>query len=433
MAKTQVPHKVAELTLAGSGQMMIHMAESEMPGLMNLRKQHRSTKPLKGARIAGCLHVTKETAVLIGTLVELGAQVQWCGCNNFSTQDNVAAALVKSGIPVYAWKGETDEEFVWCMRQTLVFSDGQPLNMLIDCGGPLSKLVHTDYPQYLSGLKGISEETYSGELILRKMLVDGKLKVPVISVDTSVVKGKFEHLYGCRESVVDGIKRATDIMLAGKVVVVVGFGDVGKGCATAFKHFGSRVIISEIDPINALQAAMEGYEVTTMEEACKEGRIFVTATGDCNVITSQHFLHMKEDAIVCNMGHYDKEIDRHWLEENAKADSIKKGAIRYTLSNGRHLILLGAGTPVNLACASGCPSFVMSNVFSIQILAQIELFTMEGKYEIGVHSLPKKLDEEVARNHLERLGIKLTQLSEDQAEYLAIPTNGPFKPDHYRY
>ncbi|XP_077993559.1 adenosylhomocysteinase-like [Glandiceps talaboti] len=430
---TQVPHKVADLTLAGSGQMMIHMAESEMPGLMNLRKQHGSTKPLKGARIAGCLHVTKETAVLIGTLVELGAQVQWCSSNNFSTQDNVAAALVKSGIPVYAWKGETDEEFVWCMRQTLVFSDGQPLNMLMDDGGNLSKLVHTDYSQYLAGLKGISEETYSGELILRKMLVDGKLKVPVISVNTSVVKGKFENLYGCRESVVDAVKRATDIMLAGKVVVVVGFGDVGKGCAFAFKNFGSRVIISEIDPINALQAAMEGYEVTTMEEACKEGRIFVTATGDCNVITSQHFLHMKEDAIVCNMGHYDNEIDRHWLEENAKADSIKTGVVRYTLSNGRHIILLGAGGPVNLACASGCPSFVMSNVFSTQILAQIELFTKEGKYEIGVHSLPKKLDEEVARNHLERIGIKLTQLSEDQAGYLAIPTNGPFKPNHYRY
>ncbi|XP_070577965.1 adenosylhomocysteinase-like [Ptychodera flava] len=433
MASEKIAYKIADINLAGSGRTAITLTEGEMPGLMNLRRKYAASKPLLGARIAGCLHVTKETAVLVETLLELGAKVQWCGSNNFSTQDNVAAALVKTGIAVYAWKGETDEEFVWCMEQTLVFPDGQPLNMIMDDGGNLSKLVHTKHTQHLSGLIGISEETASGELVIKNLMTSGKLRTPVISVNSSVIKGKFENLYGCRESVVDAVRRATDIMLAGKVVVVVGFGDAGKGCAAAFDHFGSRVIICEVDPINAMQASMEGYEVTTMADACQRGRIFVTATGGKNVITSEHFLQMKEDAIVCNMGHFDNEIDWRWLEANAKADPIKTGVMRYTLASGRHILLLGAGSPVNLVCASGCPSFVMSNVFSTQVLAQIELYTKKDQYSVGLHSLPKKLDEEVAASHLDKLGIKLTKLTEEQSSYLGIPQDGPFKPDHYRY
>ncbi|XP_002739224.1 adenosylhomocysteinase-like [Saccoglossus kowalevskii] len=426
-------HKIADINLAEAGRMVISLAENEMPGLLKMREKYGTSKPLDGARIAGCLHVTKETAVLIETLLVLGAKVQWCSSNIFSTQDHVAAELVKCGIPIYAWKGETDEEFVWCMQQTLVFQDGQALNMILDDGCNLTQLVYHKYPQYLSGIIGITEETSSGEIILTKMFNARELKTPCINVNSSAVKAKFEKIYGCRESVIDGIRRATDVMLAGKVVVVSGFGDVGKGCASAFKMFGSRVIITEVDPINALQASMEGYEVTTLIEACKEGQVFVTATGGRKILTSNHFLNMREDAIVCNMGHFRHEIDCDWLNENATTDRIKAGVSRYTLSNGRHILFLGAGSPVNLACASGCPSFVMSNVFAAQVLAQIELFNNKAKYSIGVHSLPKKRDEEVAFSHLEKLGIKLTHLTVEQAEYLGIPQNGPYKPNHYRY
>lgn len=426
--------RVADITLADWGRKAIEIAENEMPGLMMMRTVYGPQKPLKGARITGCLHMTVQTAVLIETLLELGAEVQWSSCNIFSTQDHAAAAMAKRGVAVYAWKGETDEEYIWCIEQTLVFPDGQPLNMILDDGGDLTNLVHTKYQQYLPGIRGVSEETTTGVHNLYKMLQKGELKMPAINVNDSVTKSKFDNLYGCRESLVDGIKRATDVMLAGKVSVVAGYGDVGKGCAHALRAFGSRVIITEIDPIIALQAAMEGYQVTTMEEAVKEARLFVTTTGCKDIIRGEHLEHMLEDSIVCNIGHFDCEIDAKWLNDNCLSkENIKPQVDRYTLKNGRHIILLAEGRLVNLGCAMGHPSFVMSNSFTNQVLAQIELWTKADKYSVGVFFLPKKLDEEVAALHLKHLGVKLTKLTPDQASYLGIPIEGPFKPDHYRY
>uniref|UniRef100_A0A803W9E0 adenosylhomocysteinase n=1 Tax=Ficedula albicollis TaxID=59894 RepID=A0A803W9E0_FICAL len=381
----------ADISLADWGRKAIEIAENEMPGLMKMREMYSASKPLKGARIAGCLHMTVQTAVLIETLIVLGAEVQWSSCNIFSTQDHAAAAIAKAGIPVFAWKGETDEEYLWCIEQTLYFKDGQPLNMILDDGGDLTNLVHTKYPQLLKGIRGISEETTTGVHNLYKMKANGTLKVPAINVNDSVTKSKFDNLYGCRESLIDGIKRATDVMIAGKVAVVAGYGDVGKGCAQALRSFGARVIITEIDPINALQAAMEGYEVTTMEEACKEGNIFVTTTGCTDIVQGRHFEQMKDDAIVCNIGHFDVEVDAKWLNDNAvEAVNVKPQVDRYTLRNGRHIILLAEGRLVNLGCAMGHPSFVMSNSFTNQVLAQIELWTHSDKYAVGVHFLPKK-------------------------------------------
>uniref|UniRef100_A0A8C0UIE3 Adenosylhomocysteinase n=2 Tax=Paridae TaxID=9153 RepID=A0A8C0UIE3_CYACU len=430
----RLPYKVADISLADWGRKAIEIAENEMPGLMKMREMYSSSKPLKGARIAGCLHMTVQTAVLIETLIVLGAEVQWSSCNIFSTQDHAAAAIAKAGIPVFAWKGETDEEYLWCIEQTLYFKDGQPLNMILDDGGDLTNLVHTKYPQLLKGIRGISEETTTGVHNLYKMKASGTLKVPAINVNDSVTKSKFDNLYGCRESLIDGIKRATDVMIAGKVAVVAGYGDVGKGCAQALRSFGARVIITEIDPINALQAAMEGYEVTTMEEACKEGNIFVTTTGCTDIVQGRHFEQMKDDAIVCNIGHFDVEVDAKWLNDNAvEAVNVKPQVDRYTLRNGRHIILLAEGRLVNLGCAMGHPSFVMSNSFTNQVLAQIELWTHSDKYAVGVHFLPKKLDEAVAAAHLDKLSVKLTKLSDKQAKYLGLSRDGPFKPDHYRY
>ncbi|XP_038613331.1 adenosylhomocysteinase isoform X2 [Tachyglossus aculeatus] len=389
----KLPYKVADIGLAEWGRKALDVAENEMPGLMKMREMYGASRPLKGARIAGCLHMTVQTAVLMETLVALGAEVQWSSCNIFSTQDHAAAAMAKAGIPVYAWKGETDEEYLWCIEQTLYFQDGRPLNMILDDGGDLTNLVHTKYPQLLKGIRGISEETTTGVHNLYKMKANGVLKVPAINVNDSVTKSKFDNLYGCRESLIDGIKRATDVMIAGKVAVVAGYGDVGKGCAQALRGFGARVIITEIDPINALQATMEGYEVTTMDEACKEGGIFVTTTGCTDIILGRHFEQMKDDAIVCNIGHFDVELDVKWLNDNA-------------------------AEKVNI---------------KPQVLAQIELWTHTDKYPVGVHFLPKKLDEAVAAAHLSKLGVKLTELTDKQAKYLGLPREGPFKPDHYRY
>uniref|UniRef100_A0A4W3JRE6 adenosylhomocysteinase n=1 Tax=Callorhinchus milii TaxID=7868 RepID=A0A4W3JRE6_CALMI len=390
---------------------------NEMPGLMKMREMYGSSKPLKGARIAGCLHMTIQTAVLIETLTSLGAEIQWSSCNIFSTQDHAAAAIAKTGVPVFAWKGETDEEYIWCIEQTLIFRDGKPLNMILDDGGDLTNLIHTKHSKLLKDIKGVSEETTTGVHNLFKMHKKGELKIPAINVNDSVTKSKFDNLYGCRESLIDGIKRATDVMIAGKVAVVAGYGDVGKGCVQALRGFGARVIVTEVDPINALQAAMEGYEVTTMDEACNEGNIFVTTTGCRDILLGRHFEKMKDDSIVCNIGHFDIEVD----------------VDRYRLKNDHHIILLAEGRLVNLGCAMGHPSFVMSNSFTNQVLAQIELWKNPTKYPIGVHFLPKKLDEEVAAAHLDKLGVKLTKLTEDQSLYLGVPINGPFKPDHYRY
>jgi len=397
-------YKVADINLAEYGRKELTIAENEMPGLMYLRKKYGASKPLKGARIAGCLHMTIQTACLMETLVELGAEITWSSCNIFSTQDHAAAAMAARGIPVYAWKGETDEEYIWCVEQTVMFPDGKPLNMILDDGGDLTNLVHEKYPHLLEGIKGLSEETTTGVHNLYKMFKAGKLKVPAINVNDSVTKSKFDNLYGCRESLVDGIKRATDVMLAGKVALVAGYGDVGKGCAASLKGFGCRVIVTEIDPINALQASMEGYEVTTIEEAAPKCNIFVTTTGCKDIITGKHFEVMKNDAIVCNIGHFDCEIDVKWIEENCtKKTNIKPQVDRFTLKNGRNVILLAEGRLVNLGCAMGHPSFVMSCSFTNQVLAQIELWCNPGKYAIGVHMLPKILDEEVASCHLEAL------------------------------
>merc|ERR1711970_1085914 len=430
----KVTYKVADISLADWGRKELILAENEMPGLMYLRQKYGPSKPLAGARIAGCLHMTVQTAVLIETLLELGADVTWSSCNIFSTQDHAAAAIAARGVPVYAWKGETDEEYVWCIEQTLVFPNGKPLNMILDDGGDLTNLVHEKYPQYLKGIKGLSEETTTGVHNLYKMFKNGALKVPAINVNDSVTKSKFDNLYGCRESLVDGIKRATDVMLAGKVAMVAGYGDVGKGSAQSLKGFGCRVIITEVDPINALQAAMEGYEVTTVEGCVSKCNIFVTTTGCKDILTGKHFIQMKNDAIVCNIGHFDCEIQVKWLEDNCRQKTnIKPQVDRYTLHNGKNLILLAEGRLVNLGCAMGHPSFVMSASFSNQVLAQIELWCNTTKYPVGVHMLPKKLDEEVAKSHIGALNINLTYLTTDQSEYLGLPVEGPYKPDHYRY
>jgi len=429
--------KVADMSLAEFGRKEITMAENEMPGLMALRAKFGQSKPLKGARIAGCLHMTIQTAVLIETLRELGAEVQWSSCNIFSTQDHAAAAIAATGVPVYAWKGETDEEYEWCIEQTLFFKDGQPLNMILDDGGDLTNIVHDRHPELLTGIYGLSEETTTGVHNLAKMLANGKLKVPAINVNDSVTKSKFDNLYGIRESLIDGIKRATDVMLAGKVAVVAGYGDVGKGSAAALRAFGSRVIVTEIDPINALQAAMEGYEVNTLDNVASQAQIIVTTTGCKGIVLGRHFEQLPDDAIVCNVGHFDCEIDVKWLNTNAASkDTVKPQVDRYLLKNGRHVILLAEGRLCNLGCATGHPSFVMSNSFTNQVLAQIELWTKKDTpeaYKIGLYVLPKRLDEEVAALHLDKLGVKLTKLTSEQADYLGIPQNGPFKPDHYRY
>jgi adenosylhomocysteinase len=435
---TRLPHKVADMSQADLGRRKIMLAENEMPGLMALRKQHGKTKPLTGARIAGCLHMTIETAVLIETLTALGAEVTWSSCNKFSTQDEAAAAIAKTGVPVYAWKGETDEEFDWCIEQSLFFPNSEPLNMILDDGGDLTAMVHQRYPELLSGIRGLSEETTTGVHRLYQMHARGELKCPAFNVNDSVTKSKFDNLYGCRESLADGIKRATDIMIAGKVVVVAGYGDVGKGCAHSMRSLGARVIVTEIDPIIALQAAMEGYEVTTMEEAASQGDVFVTATGCCDILRAEHMQAMKNDAIVCNIGHFDIEIDMAWLEGEVKAKRVKKLNIkqlvdRYTFSDGHSILVLAEGRLVNLGCATGHPSFVMSTSFTNQVLAQLELWQNAEKYDVGVYTLPKKLDEEVARLHLPKLGVNLTKLTQKQADYLGIKAEGPYKPEYYRY
>ena len=442
---TRLPYKVADMSLAEWGRKEITLAENEMPGLMALREKYGDSKPLAGARIAGCLHMTIQTAVLIETLVELGADVTWSSCNIFSTQDHAAAAIAAAGIPVYAWKGESDEEFEWCIEQTLMFPSGEPLNMILDDGGDLTAMVHERFPELLANIHGVSEETTAGIHRLEVLNKTGALQVPAINVNDSATKSKFDNLYGCRESLADGVKRATDIMLAGKVAVVCGYGDVGKGCAASLKSYGCRVIVTEIDPINALQAAMEGFEVVTMEDACKEGNLFVTTTGNKDIILGEHIRHMPNDAILCNIGHFDTEIDVAWLEQQVADGKVSKdeikaadiGAVdRYTFNeNGRSVIILAKGRLVNLGCATGHPSFVMSTSFTNQVLAQMELWSNRetDHYSVDVHMIPKKLDEEVARLHLEKLGVKLTRLTSEQAEYITVPVDGPFKPDYYRY
>ncbi len=433
--ETRLPYKVADMSLAEWGRKEIMLAENEMPGLMALRQKYGKTKPLAGARIAGCLHMTIQTAVLIETLVELGAQVTWSSCNIFSTQDHAAAAIAAAGVPVYAWKGMNNEEFDWCIEQTLFFPDGQPLNLILDDGGDLTAMVHDKFAELLAGIRGLSEETTTGVNRLYRMHAKGELKMPAINVNDSVTKSKFDNLYGCRESLADGIKRATDIMVAGKVVVVAGYGDVGKGCAHAMKSLGARVIVTEIDPINALQAALEGYEVTTMDDAASQGNIFVTATGNRDIILGKHMQAMPNDAIVCNIGHFDLEIDMAWLngQKGVTQLEIKPQVDRYTFEDGHSILVLAEGRLVNLGCATGHPSFVMSSSFTNQVLAQLALWNETDKYAIGVHVLPKSLDEEVARLHIGKLGVKLTKLSAEQADYLGVPVEGPYKPDHYRY
>jgi len=432
---TKPPYKVADISLAEWGRKEIQLAENEMPGLMALREKYAASKPLSGARVAGCLHMTIQTAVLIETLVELGAEVTWSSCNIFSTQDHAAAAIADTGVPVYAWKGETEEEYEWCIDQTLHFPDGEPLNMILDDGGDLTAIVHQRYPELLGNVRGITEETTTGVHRLYQMHARGELKAPAINVNDSVTKSKFDNLYGCRESLVDGIKRATDVMLAGKVAVVAGYGDVGKGCAQSLRSYGARVIVTEIDPIIALQAAMEGFEVTTMEEAAPQGNVFVTTTGNRDIIRPEHLKVMPNDAIVCNIGHFDCEIDVNWLktQSDITQTNIKPQVDRFTFPDGRSIILLAEGRLVNLGCATGHPSFVMSNSFTNQVLAQIALWNEPDKYPLGVHVLPKKLDEEVARLHLEQIGVKLTRLTQEQADYIGVPVDGPYKPDWYRY
>ncbi|PHH80926.1 hypothetical protein CDD82_1430 [Ophiocordyceps australis] len=449
MAAPAQKFKVADLSLAAFGRKEIELAENEMPGLMATRSKYASDQPLKGARIAGCLHMTIQTAVLIETLVALGAEVTWSSCNIFSTQDHAAAAIAAAGVPVFAWKGETEEEYNWCLEQQLVsFKDGKKLNLILDDGGDLTQLVHSKYPDMLKDCHGVSEETTTGVHHLYRMLKDKKLLVPAINVNDSVTKSKFDNLYGCRESLIDGIKRATDVMVAGKVAVVAGFGDVGKGCAMALHGMGARVLVTEIDPINALQAAMAGYEVTAMEKAAKIGQIFVTTTGCRDILTGKHFELMPNDAIVCNIGHFDIEIDVAWLKKNAKSvQNIKPQVDRFLMPSGRHIILLAEGRLVNLGCATGHSSFVMSCSFTNQVLAQIMLykakdeawgkkyveFAKTDKLGVGVYVLPKILDEEVARLHLAHVQAELTQLTNVQADYLGLTVEGPFKSDHYRY
>lgn len=435
---TKLPYKVADLSLAEWGRRAIQIAEGEMPGLMTIRAKYGPSKPLKGARIAGCLHMTVQTAVLMETLLELGAQISWSSCNIYSTQDHAAAAMAARGIPVFAWKGETEEEFDWCIEQTLcAFPDGQQLNLILDDGGDLTHMVHHKRPELLPGIVGLSEETTTGVHRLYRMFREGILKLPAINVNDSVTKSKFDNLYGCRESLIDGIKRATDVMIAGKVAVVSGYGDVGKGCCHSLRGMGARVLVTEVDPINALQAAMEGFQVVRMEEAAPIGQIFVTATGCIDVIRGEHIEQMKDDVILCNIGHFDSEIDVAWLRNNAvESVAIKPQVTRYRMPSGRRVLLLAEGRLVNLGCASGHPSFVMSNSFCNQVLAQLALWSPENgsKLAIGVHILPKELDEEVARLHLDKLDVHLTTLTDKQAEYMGLPgIQGPYKSSHYRY
>ena len=432
MKKESADYKVADISLADWGRKEIEMAEKEMPGLMALREEYGKQKPLKGARIAGSLHMTIQTAVLIETLIELGADVRWSSCNIFSTQDHAAAAIAAAGIPVFAWKGETAEEYDWCLEQTVMFGDKGP-NMILDDGGDLTILMHTKYPELMKDIIGISEETTTGVHRLYEMMKAGTLKAPAFNVNDSVTKSKFDNLYGCRESLADGIKRATDVMVAGKVVVVAGYGDVGKGSAQSMRNLGARVLITEIDPICALQAAMEGYQVVTMETAAPMADVFVTATGNVNIINEKHFKLMKDEAIVCNIGHFDNEIDMAWLNKNTKKVTIKPQVDKHVFSDGRSLIVLAEGRLVNLGCATGHPSFVMSTSFTNQTLAQIELYTKKGQYPVGVYVLPKVLDEKVARLHLKKLGVELTEMTEEQSKYLGLAKTGPFKPEHYRY
>jgi len=430
----KLPYKVKDISLAEWGRKEIELAEAEMPGLMSLRDQYRATKPLKGARIAGCLHMTIQTAVLIETLVELGAEVQWSSCNIFSTQDHAAAAIAAAGVPVYAWKGMNAEEFDWCIEQTLQFKDGQPLNLILDDGGDLTNMVLDKYPEMVKGIKGLSEETTTGVHRLYERMNNGTLPLPAINVNDSVTKSKFDNKYGCRESLVDAIRRATDLMLAGKVAVVAGYGDVGKGSAESLKNNHVRVIVTEVDPICALQAAMEGYEVKKMVDAVKEADIVVTTTGNMKIVTGEHFKLMKDKTVVCNIGHFDTEIDMAWLNKNYgnTKNTIKPQVDKYTI-DGKDIIVLAEGRLVNLGCATGHPSYVMSNSFTNQTLAQLELWNHSDKYENKVYTLPKHLDEMVARLHLAKIGVVLDTLTEEQAKYIGVKVEGPYKPDYYRY
>ena len=435
MVDTFVKYKVADISLAEWGRKEIGLAEAEMPGLMALRAEYGESKPLKGARIAGCLHMTIQTAVLIETLTALGAEVTWSSCNIFSTQDHAAAAIAAAGISVYAWKGMNEEEFDWCIEQTLYFGEEQaPLNMILDDGGDLTNMVFDKFPQLVAGIKGLSEETTTGVLRLHDRIKNGTLVMPAINVNDSVTKSKFDNKYGCRESLVDAIRRATDIMMAGKVAVVCGFGDVGKGSADSLSNAGVRVIVTEIDPICALQAAMEGYEVKKLTTAIKEADIVVTATGNYNIVKGEHFKMLKDKAIVCNIGHFDNEIDMAWLNKNYGNTKIeiKPQVDKYTI-DGNDILILAEGRLVNLGCATGHPSFVMSNSFTNQTLAQLELWTNSANYENLVYTLPKHLDEKVARLHLAKIGVELEELSQEQADYIGVPKNGPFKNDAYRY
>jgi adenosylhomocysteinase len=433
MIDTKLSYKVKDISLADWGRKEITLAEAEMPGLMAIREEFGSAKPLKGARIAGCLHMTIQTAVLIETLVELGAEVTWSSCNIFSTQDHAAAAIAEAGIPVFAWKGMNEEEFDWCIEQTLFFGeDRKPLNMILDDGGDLTNMVLDRYPELVSGIRGISEETTTGVLRLNDREKDGKLPLPAINVNDSVTKSKFDNKYGCKESCVDAIRRATDIMLAGKVAVVAGYGDVGKGSAASLRGAGARVIVTEIDPICALQAAMDGFQVKRMDDAIKEADIVVTATGNKDIIVDRHFNSIKDKAIVCNIGHFDNEIDVAWLNQNARKETIKPQVDLYNLE-GKDIILLAEGRLVNLGCATGHPSFVMSNSFTNQVLAQIELWQNTDQYENKVYTLPKHLDEKVASLHLAKVGAQLETLTNDQADYIGVDVKGPFKSDQYRY
>lgn len=424
--------KVKDLSLASWGRKEIAIAETEMPGLIAIRNHYAKTLPLKGARIAGCLHMTIQTAVLIETLTALGAQVRWSSCNIFSTQDHAASAIAKTGVPVFAWKGETEEEYDWCIEQTISGPNNWHPNLLLDDGGDLTRIVHLHHANLLKNIKGVSEETTTGVHRLYEMHAQQELKIPAINVNNAVTKSKFDNLYGCRESLIDGIKRATDVMIAGKIAVVCGYGDVGKGCAQALRAFGATVFVTEIDPICALQAAMEGYRVITMDEAAPLGQIFVTATGNIRVITHEHLLQMPNEAIVCNIGHFDSEIDIASLKQYPW-ENIKPQVDHVILPSGKKLIILAEGRLVNLGCATGHPSFVMSTSFANQVLAQIELWQNNENYALGVHILPKKLDEMVARLHLEKIGAKLTTLTKEQATYLGVEQQGPFKPEHYRY
>ncbi len=430
-----LPYKVKDMSLASWGRKEINLAEAEMPGLMSIRQEYNGKKPLAGARIAGCLHMTIQTAVLIETLIDLGAQVQWSSCNIFSTQDHAAAAIAAAGIPVYAWKGMNEQEFDWCIEQTLFFGeDRQPLNMILDDGGDLTNMVFDRFPELVKEIRGLSEETTTGVHRLHERMKNGTLVVPAININDSVTKSKFDNKYGCKESLVDSIRRATDVMMAGKVAAVAGYGDVGKGSAASLRGAGARVIVTEIDPICALQAAMDGFEVKKMDDAVKEADIIVTATGNKNIIIGRHFESMKDKAIVCNIGHFDNEIDVAWLNSNhgATKDEIKPQVDKYTIK-GKDIILLAEGRLVNLGCATGHPSFVMSNSFTNQVLAQLELWANSANYENKVYVLPKHLDEKVARLHLAKIGVVLEELTEDQAKYIGVKVNGPFKTDEYRY